>query len=68
MQLVAIGNDIINLDRVTVLDVDPGPQGPVIKVLVDSSQPIIELVVAPQTINALMALIPQTLRLPGREA
>jgi hypothetical protein len=33
MQLIAIGSDIINLDRVSVIDIDPSPQGPVLKVL-----------------------------------
>jgi hypothetical protein len=67
MQLIAIGSDIINLDRVSVIDIDPSPQGPVLKVLVDSTQPVIELRVSPQTIASLMNLVPQTLRLPGAD-
>jgi hypothetical protein len=67
MQLIAIGDVLLNLDRITALDIDPSPAGPVVRVHSDSSQPIIEIVITQQTINGLFALVPPNLRLPGRE-
>ena len=67
MQLIAIGNNIINLDTVSVLDIDPTPQANtfVVHVHCDSNQPVIDISVPIQTFQSLMNLVPQHLRLPG---
>ena len=67
MQLISIGDVLLNLDRITVLDIDPSPAGPVVHVHSDSSQQIIDINISQQTVNALFNLVPQNLRLPGRD-
>jgi hypothetical protein len=69
MQLIALGADVINLDRVSVLDIDrgPAPGSFLVRVLTDTNQPVIEIVVPQQTFNALINLVPVQLRLPGQE-
>ena len=67
MQLIAIGDVLLNLDQITVLDIDPSPTGPVVRVHYDSSQPIIEISITPQTINQLFNLVPTNQRMPGRD-
>ena len=69
MQLIALGADIINLDRVSVLDIDRG-QAPgtfLVRVLTDTNQPVIEILISQQTFNALINLVPVQLRLQGQE-
>lgn len=68
MQLISVGDVFLNLDQIAVLDVDPSPNGPVLKVHVKDSQAVIEIIVSQATVAALFNLVPQTLRLPGRDA
>ena len=67
MQLISIGDVLVNLDRITVLDIDPSPTGPVVRVHYDSPQPIIEISIPPGTVNSLFALVPTNQRLAGRD-
>ena len=68
MQLISIGDVLLNLDQITVLDMDRTPQGgAVVRVHSDSSQPIIEINITPQTASALINLVPQNQRLAGRD-
>ncbi len=67
MQLIALGNNIINLDSISVLDVDPVPNSNafVVHVHSNSNQPVIDITIPFQTLTALMNLVPQQLRLQG---
>jgi hypothetical protein len=71
MQLMAIGDAIVNLDRVTVIDVDRDSRTGVISLKVhgDSKDPVITFNgVGQDVINSLFNLIPQPLRFrPARE-
>lgn len=67
MQLISIGNVLLNLDQITVLDVDPTATGGVVRVHTDTSQPIIEINIGEQTFKALMNLVPQNQRLAGKD-
>ena len=69
MQLIALGDNIINLDNVSVLDIDPTPNPNflVVHVHSDSNQPVIDITIQRQTFGALMNLVPQQLRLPGSD-
>ena len=67
MQLISIGDVLLNLDQITVLEIDPSPTGPVVRVHYDSSQPIIEISIPPQTVNALFNLVPSNQRMAGRD-
>lgn len=69
MQLLALGNNIINLDRVSVLDVDPTPTANVFVVHVhtETNQPIIDITIPFGSFSALMNLVPIQQRLPGTD-
>lgn len=67
MQLISIGNVLLNLDQITALDMDSSPAGPVVRVHSDSSQPVIEINITQQTVAALFNLVPQNQRLTGRD-
>jgi hypothetical protein len=68
MQLLALGNDIINLDRVSVLDIDPGPvpNTLLVRVITDTNQPVIEIQIPSGVFPALINLVPVQQRFPGR--
>ncbi len=69
MQLIAIGDAILNLDRITVLDIDrTSPTSAVVRVHGDSAQSIIEIGVSLPVAAALIELVPQNLRLAGADA
>ena len=68
MQRIAVGDAVLNLDRITVLDLDRTPTGAVLRVRGESPQPIMELTVPLQTGQALMSLVPQNMRFAGADA
>ena len=68
MQLVSIGDAILNLDRITVLDLDRTQTGVVLRIHGESSQPVMELTIPVQTGQALMSLVPQNMRFSGADA
>lgn len=68
MQLISVGDAILNLDRITILDFDRTPTGVVLRVHGESSQPVMELTVNVQTATALINLVPQNMRLGGADA
>lgn len=67
MQLISIGDVVLNLEQITVLDLDRTPTGIVVHVHSDSSQPIIDINVPQQTAAALMNLVPVNQRFAGRD-
>jgi len=68
MQLISIGDAIINLDRVTVIDVDREGGLLRLKVHGDSAEPIIAFNrVGQEVIAGLFNLIPQQMRFRGVE-
>ena len=67
MQLIAVGDALLNLDRITVLDLDRTPSGIVLRVRGEGVQPIIELTVPVQTIAGIMSLVPQKFRFGGSD-
>ena len=68
MQLISVGDAILNLDRITILDFDRTPTGVVLRVRGESSQPVMELNVTVQTATALINLVPQNMRFGGADA
>ena len=69
MQLIALGDNIINLDNISVLDIDPTPNPnlAVVHVHSDSTQSVIDITIPRQAIPALMNMVPQQLRFPGSD-
>jgi hypothetical protein len=68
MQLMSIGDAIINLDCVTVIDVDRDPRtGITLKVHGDSKEAVITFRVGPEILTSLLNLVPQQLRFRGVE-
>jgi hypothetical protein len=67
MQLIAVGDALLNLDRISVLDFDRTPGGIVLRVRGDGPQPIMELTVPVQTIAGIMSLVPQKFRFGGSD-
>ena len=69
MQLLSLGNNIINLDRVSVMDIDPTPTPNVFVVHIhtDTNQPIIDITIPFGSFTALMNLVPIQQRLPGTD-
>lgn len=65
--LIAIGDNIINLDSISVLDIDPtqNPNFAVVHVHSDSSQPVVNITIPVSVIAALINLVPQNLRFPS---
>ena len=69
MQLLSIGNVIVNLDRVSALDFDRLENGiQVLRILADSDQPVITVSLAEEVPNLLLNLVPQKMRFVGYEA
>ena len=67
MQLIAVGDAVLNLDRITVLDFDRTPTGMILRVRGEGVQPIIELTVPVHTIAGIMSLVPQKFRFGGSD-
>ncbi len=69
MELISVGNVILNLDRISALDIDQKENGVfVLRVLTDSPDPIINVNLAPEVPDLLLKLVPQKMRLIGMEA
>lgn len=69
MQLIALGDNIINLDNISVLDIDPtgNPNFLIVHVHCDSNQPVVDITIPRQTFPALINLVPQQLRLQATD-
>jgi hypothetical protein len=67
MQLISIGDNLLNLDRITVLDIDPTPTGAVVRVHGDSPQPIIEINITRDSANVLLNMVGSGIRVPGAD-
>ena len=67
MQLIAVGDIVINLDRVTALDIDR--QGNVLTLNVhgESSSPVVTAIVGPELLGQLLNLVPQQPRFRGQD-
>lgn len=69
MQLLSIGNVIVNLDRVSTLDFDRLENGvQVLRIFADSDEPVITVSLAEEVPNLLLNLVPQKMRFVGYEA
>jgi hypothetical protein len=69
MELISVGNVILNLDRISAMDIDQKEDGAfVLRVLTDSPEPIIRVNLAPEVPDQLLKLVPQKARLVGMEA
>ena len=69
MKLISVGNVILNLDRISALDIDQKDDGAfVLRVLTDSPDPLISVNLAPEVPDLLLPLVPQKMRLVGLEA
>ena len=67
MQLISVGDIVINLDRVTALDIDREVTGFKLKVHGDSSSAVVVADVGPELLNQLLNMVPQHLRFRGRD-
>ena len=69
MELISVGNVILNLDRISALDIDQKVDGTcTLHVFTDSSDPIITVNLAPEVPDQLLNLVPHKVRLVGLEA
>jgi hypothetical protein len=69
MQLISIGNAIVNLDRGSALDFDRLENGvQVLRVLTDSEKPIMIVSLTEEVPDILLNLVPQKMRFVGYEA
>jgi hypothetical protein len=69
MELISVGNVILNLDRISALDIDQKEDGVcILRVLTDSPDPIIKVNLAPEVPDLLLNLVPQKMRFVGMEA
>ncbi|MCU1263667.1 MAG: hypothetical protein JWO80_6552 [Bryobacterales bacterium] len=69
MELISVGNVILNVDRISALDIDQKKDGTfVLRVLTDSPDPIISVNLAPEVPDMLLNLVPHKMRLVGMEA
>ena len=69
MQLISIGNVIVNVDRVSALDFDRLENGTqVLRIFADSDQPVITVNLAEEVPSLLLNLVPQKTRFVGYEA
>lgn len=67
-QFIQVGTAFVNLDQVSVLDLDRTPQGIVLRVHTDSAQPVFEATVAPQAEAILSSLVASpTLRIQAAD-
>ena len=67
MQLIAIGDNLINLDQISVLDIDPTPAGAVVRVKGNQGQSIIEININRQSVNELFNLVGSGIRVQGTD-
>jgi hypothetical protein len=67
MQLISIGDNLVNLDQITVLDIDPTPTGAVVRVHGHTSQPIIQINVPRQSAQELLKLVGSGVRVSGSD-
>jgi hypothetical protein len=67
MQLIAIGDNLINLDQISVLDIDRTQTGAVVRVKGNQGQSIIEININPQSVNDLFNLVGSGIRVPGTD-
>jgi hypothetical protein len=69
MELISIGNVILNLDQISALDIHEDENGVlVLRVLTDSATPIINVNLAAQVPDLLLNLVPHKMRFIGAEA
>jgi hypothetical protein len=70
MQLISIGNVILNLDRITALDIDHDVEEGTytLSVLTDSPEAVIEVNLAEEVPDQLINMVPQKMRFVGAEA
>jgi len=69
MELISVGNVILNLDRISALDIDQKENGAfVLRVLTDSPDAVISVNLAPEVPDLLLNLVPHKMRLVGMEA
>ena len=67
MQLIAVGDIVINLDRVTALDIDRVGNVLTLKVHGDSNSPVVTANVGPELLGQLLNMVPQHLRFRGQD-
>ena len=68
MQLISIGNVILNLERISAVDiVRRGEDTWVARVLMDSSEPVLEVSLAPEVPDLLLNLVLSKMRFVGFE-
>jgi hypothetical protein len=67
MQLISVGDVLLNLDQITVMDMDRTANGAVLRIHRDSSEPIIEINIPLNTVKRLYDLVPQNLRMIGED-
>jgi hypothetical protein len=69
MQLISVGNVILNVDRISALNIErEGEDVFVLRILADSPEPIISLSLAPEVPDLLLNLVPQKMRFIGFES
>lgn len=69
MNLISIGNVILNLDCVSALDFERLENGvQMLRVLTDSETPVITVALAGEVPDLLLNLVPQKMRFIGYEA
>jgi hypothetical protein len=69
MELISVGNVILNLDQISALDIDQQADGGyVLRVLADSQDPVIKINLAPEVPDLLLNLAPHKMRFVGLEA
>jgi hypothetical protein len=66
MQLISVGDIVINLDRVTALDIDRQGNILTLKVYADASNPVVTATVGPELLGQLLNMVPQHLRFRGQ--
>ena len=67
MQLIAIGDIVLNLDRISALDFDREGGSLFVKIYADSNEPVVRAKVTSKTLDAIHALVAPNLRLPGSD-
>jgi hypothetical protein len=60
MQLISVGNVILNLDRISALNIEREKEDVfVLRILADSPEPVISLSLAPEVPDLLLSLVPR---------
>jgi hypothetical protein len=67
MQLIAVGDIVLNLDRISALDFDREGGSLILKVYAESNEPVVRAKVTSKTVDAIHALVAPNLRLPGAD-